>query len=79
MPKRPVLSPSTYSPEDDPLAVAVFQGASELWGQLLFINVRQQITNWAQHNHLQTKQHHELADHFHLGKLSFISKLSKQA
>lgn len=45
MPKRPVLSPSTYSPEDDPLAVAVFQGASELWGQLLFINVCQQITN----------------------------------
>ena len=31
-PKSPVLSPGTYSPEDDPLAVAVLQGASELRG-----------------------------------------------
>lgn len=66
-PERPALSPGTYSPEDDPLAVAVFQGASELRGQLLFINVCQQIANRAQHNHLQTKQHCELADRFHLG------------
>lgn len=44
----------THRPEDDPLAVAVLQGAAELRGQLLLIDVRQQVAHRAQHNHLHT-------------------------
>lgn len=44
----------THRPEDDPLAVAVLQGAPQLGGQLLLVDVGQQVAHRAQHHHLHT-------------------------
>lgn len=59
LPREPQLAESpwparTHRPEDDPLAVAVLQGAPQLGGQLLLIDVGQQVTHRAQHHHLHT-------------------------
>ena len=48
---------SVYRAEDDPVALAIFHFRSEVWCQVVFIDVAQKVTDWAQHHHLRTQTH----------------------
>lgn len=45
-----------YCSQDDPVAVAVVKSSSKLWGQLVLINVPQQICDRAEHHHLNNRR-----------------------
>lgn len=42
-----------YSAQDDPVAGAVFNFCSEVWRQVVFIDVTQKFSDWTQHHYLQ--------------------------
>lgn len=44
----------SYRAKDDPVTLAVLHFCSEVWRQVVFIDVAQQVADWAQHHHLQT-------------------------
>ena len=48
---------SAYRAEDDPVTLAVLHFCSEVWRQVVFVDVAQQVTDGPQHHHLETQRH----------------------